>query len=108
MGTICGRYKRTFAEADTVLLDGVSLNAPYPYFWLKIDRVEAGHVVCSATGETHSLKIERSQVRGRPAERVTITMRDPVFGIVRYAALPLLSEGGVPAGKAQLQLELAP
>lgn len=103
MTTLCGSYKRTFAEADYALLDGVSMNAPYPFFWLKIDRVENGTVRCSAGGETHVLKIARSA----HGERATIAMRDPVFGTVRYAVVPLLSDGGTPVGDARPQLGFA-
>ena len=104
MSTICGRFVPTFAEADTAMLTNVSMNAPYPFFWLKIRQVLSPRLMtCAADSRVlHYLKI-RQVPRG---EEASITMEDPVFGKVCYPVLPFLSEGGTPAGRPQLEMAL--
>ncbi len=102
VSTICGRYVRTFPEADTAMLDRVSMNAPYRFFWLKIVAIEGRELVCDAYGEPYRLPIRRT-ARGQQS---LIVMADPVFGSVKYPVLPFLSEGGTGVG-ALRQLALA-
>jgi hypothetical protein len=84
MGTITGRYVPTFAEADTAMLNGVSLNAPYPFFWLKIEGVERGEIVCDGAGEKMRLPFRRT----RWGDRARVKVQDPVFGPIDVEVLP--------------------
>ncbi|WP_439539516.1 hypothetical protein [Sphingomonas sp.] len=84
------------------MLDGVSMNAPYRFLWLKIVAIEGREIVCDAYGQPYRLPIRRT-VRGQQS---LIAMADPVFGSVKYPVLPFLSEGGTGVGTL-LQLALA-
>lgn len=93
MGTVSGQYVATFAEADTAMLAGVSLNAPYPFFWLAVHRVEGNEVVCSAAGQVKRLRIVRKKGQ---RERASIVMPDPLFGPTSYGVVPF-KQFGTPA-----------
>lgn len=85
---ITGTYVDTFAEATHAMLNNVSTNAPYPFLWLKIERVEVEHIVCTARGEEHRLPY-RSTGAG---DMSSIVMQDPIFGPTRYPVVPFKGE----------------
>jgi hypothetical protein len=101
-GTVTGRYMKTFAEADMFMLDGVSLNAPYEFFWGDLIAVETNHIVCTGAGKEMRLPY-RSTGRG---DRATIVVQDPIFGPTKYEVHPFLQEGGTPVGDRQRELAL--
>lgn len=84
------------------MLDGVSMNAPYRFFWLKIVAIEGRELVCDACGDAYRLPIRRTAL----GQQSLIAMDDPVFGSVKYPVLPFLSEGGTGVGTL-LELALA-
>ena len=86
MGTISGRYVRTFAEADTGMLEGVSLNAPYPFFWLELKLIEGSQLVCVGAGEEMRLPFRHT----RRGDRALVTIQDPIFGPLEIEVLPFL------------------
>lgn len=101
MGTICGRYVATFAEADTGLLQGVSMNAPYPFFWVHLLRIEGDQLVCTGAGEEMRLPIRRRRER---QERASVTIQDPIFGPQKFDVAPMLQDGGTPIGAPQADM----
>lgn len=92
MSTLLGRYVRTFAEADMFILEDVSLNAPYPFFWGKLKRIEGRELVVDGAGDEFRLRWRAT----KHGDRATITMQDPVFGSVEYEVHPFLQFGGQP------------
>lgn len=94
MSCLVGKYVRSFAEADTGLLQGVSLNAPYDFFWVQLQRVEGDQIICTGAGKEMRLPIRR----GRTCELAKVTVEDPLFGPQQFDVAPLLSEGGTPIG----------
>lgn len=86
MSTVTGQYVRRFRDADMGMLDGVSLNAPYPFFWVYLKSVEADHIVCSGGGKEMRLPYRRT-TRGGMA---TVTIKDPIFGPLQFNVLPFL------------------
>lgn len=86
MTTVTGKYVRTFAGADMGMLDKVSLNAPYPFFWVYIQSIEGDEVVCTGGGLPLRLPFRRT-TRGDIAE---VTIQDPIFGPQKFNVLPFL------------------
>lgn len=86
MSTVLGRYVRTFAEADMGMLEGVSLNAPYDFFWVYLKAVERDFVVCTGGGKEMRLPY-RSTKRG---DRAKVTLQDPLFGPIEFEVHPFL------------------
>lgn len=86
MTTVSGKYVRSFAEADMGMLDGVSLNAPYPFFWVYIQSVEPNEIVCTGGGTPMRLRYRKTK-RGDIAE---VTIKDPIFGPLKFNVLPFL------------------
>lgn len=94
---IIGNYVRTFAEADWGMLDRVSLNAPYPFFWVRLISVEPGHILCTGAGKEMRLAYRAT----RSGDRARITMKDPLFGPQQFDVLPFKERdsGGHPEGE---------
>jgi hypothetical protein len=86
---ISGKYVDTFAEATHGMLDGVSLNAPYPFFWGKIKEVAPDHIVFIGDGEEMRLAISKRRGGG---EQSVVTIQDPLFGPQRFPVLPFKGE----------------
>ncbi|WP_374553221.1 hypothetical protein [Sphingobium yanoikuyae] len=88
MGTVSGKYVRTFHEANMGMLDNVSLNAPYPFFWVTIEQVDENHIACIGGHEKMRLPFMRT-TRGDVAR---VTMQDPIFGPLQFNVLPFLAD----------------
>ena len=86
---VVGTYCKTFSEATHAMPQGVSLNAPYRFHWLKVIRVEGQTVHCTGAGEPMSFKIRR-QRDGR--EFIDLTIQDPIFGPQLFKTLPFKGE----------------
>lgn len=89
MTSICGTYVKTFSEATHAMLQGASMNAPLPFHWVKVERVDSavGHgiLVCSGAGQEYRLPIHA----GRGSEWAgPITVKDPLFGPVKFKLAP--------------------
>lgn len=81
---IVGNYVQTFAEANMGMLEGASLNAPYPFHWVFIKTVEDDHIVC--TGGRVEMRLPfRKTPRG---DRAEVTIRDPIFGPTKFEVAP--------------------
>ena len=93
MGTISGRYVRTFAEANMGMLEGASLNAPYNFHWVYLKSIEGDNIVCTGGGKELRLPFRRTS-RG---DRARVTVQDPVFGDVEFEVHPF-AEGAAPQG----------
>lgn len=85
---LSGRYVKTFDEATHAILDGVSLNARYPFYWLKVIEIKGRELVCSVYGETHRLKFRRT----KSGDRSSIVMEDMFFGNIKFPVLPFRGE----------------
>ncbi|BAQ50374.1 hypothetical protein [Methylobacterium aquaticum] len=90
MTTICGRYVDTFAEATHGMLEGASLDAPYKFHSVKVLRVEGAELVCTGAGEEMRLPVRR---RGK-REFSEVTVRDPIFGPLKFKVAPFKDEKG--------------
>lgn len=86
---VTGNYCKTFAEATHGMPQGVSLNAPYRFHWVKIVRVEGKTVHYTGAGEEMQSKIRR-QRDGR--EFFDLTIKDPIFGPIKFKTLPFKGE----------------
>ena len=85
---ISGRYVSSFAEATHGMLEGASLNAPYKFHWVKVLRIEDGHLVCTGAREEMRLPIKRRGNR----DFAEVTVRDPLFGPVKFKVAPFKGE----------------
>lgn len=84
MGTLSGRYVKTFVEADMGMLEGVSLNAPYEFHWVYVKAVDGSHIVCTGAGREMRLPFRRT----RRGDRARVTVEDPIFGPVDFEVHP--------------------
>jgi hypothetical protein len=84
------------------MLDGVSLNAPYDFFWVHLKRIEGTHLVCDGAGKEMRLPFKRT-ARG---DRATVLVEDPLFGPQRFEVHPFLEKEASPVGPQQPELGL--
>ncbi len=84
MTTIIGNYVKKFADADMGMLEGASLNAPYKFHWVYIQRIDGRELVVQAGGEEMRLPW-RATARG---DRAKVTVRDPIFGPIEFQVHP--------------------
>ena len=90
---ISGNYCKSFQEATHAMLDGVSLNAPYKFHWLKVVRVEGNTVHCTGAGEPMQFRIKRKRGKGGPLPNyIDVTVADPIFGSLLFRAYPFKGE----------------
>lgn len=93
---ISGNYCDTFAEATHGMPDGISLNAPYKFHWVKVVRVEGETLHCTGGGEPFALPIKKlrhgTRDNWRKREYVEITIPDPIFGPQKFKVLPFKGE----------------
>lgn len=87
---VTGQYCKTFEEATHGMPQGVSLNAPYRFHWVKVVKVEQGLLHCTGAGEPIQLKIKREKRGGR--EYVILPIKDPIFGEQTFKTLPFKGE----------------
>lgn len=81
---IAGRYVKTFNEATHAILAGANLNARYDWYWFKIDKVEGRTITGMAAGKPITVKFRRM----RGGDRGTVTVRDMIFGDLRFPIVP--------------------
>ena len=93
---IIGNYVSSYEGADMGMLDGASLNAPYPFHWVYLKAVEADELVCVGAGNEMRLPIRRHR-RGRRAQ---VPVNDPIFGPTLFIVEPFLQRDGRPIGGA--------
>lgn len=79
---VIGQYCKSFSDATHAMPQGVSLNAPYRFHWLKVVKVEGGEVHCTGAGEAMQFKIRRERNSGR--EFFDLTIKDPIFGPLQF------------------------
>lgn len=94
MTTITGRYVNRFAEANMGMLDGVSLNAPYEFFWVYLKAIDSRHIVCTGAGKEMRLPF----TRGKLVDKAKVTINDPIFGPIEFTVSPFLRDGEPPIG----------
>jgi len=83
---VIGNYCDTFAQATHAMPQGMSLNAPYKFHWLKVVRVEGQTLHCTGAGQPMQFKIVRN--RTLKCESVELTINDPIFGPRKFLTLP--------------------
>jgi hypothetical protein len=88
MGVLSGHSVATFAEATHGLLEGASLNAPYPFHWVEVQRVEGRTLVCTGGGKPMRLPFRKTPL----GERASVTIQDPFFGPQRFPVRPFKRE----------------
>lgn len=87
-GLIVGNYVKKFADATHGMLVGLNLNGRYPFFFVRIVRVDGRTLVCTANGVEHRLKIGCSALYR--SERCTIENQDgyKLFPPQKFVVLP--------------------
>lgn len=88
---VIGQYCETFAQATHGMPQGVSLNAPYRFHWIKVVRVEGKILHATGAGEPMEFTIRRER-RGLKSEFVDLTIQDPIFGPLRFRTYPFNGE----------------
>ena len=88
MTTVSGRYCDTWADATHGMPNGVSLNAPYKFHWVNVDRVDGETLHCSGAGEKMALPIKKKGNR----QYVVLTIKDPIFGPLKFETYPFKAE----------------
>lgn len=86
---VSGRYVKTFAEADMGMLDNISLNAPYKFFWVYLKEVGKDHIICTGGGEEMRLDFRRT----RKGDVASVVIQDPLFGPQKFDVLPFKQSG---------------
>ena len=81
---ICGKYVKTFAEADMGMLNGASTNAPYEFHWVYLKAVEKDHIVCMAGRSELRLPYRKTSA----GDRAEVTVKDPIFGPIKFPVHP--------------------
>lgn len=82
---VTGRYCDKFSDATHGMPQGVSLNAPYRFHWVKVVRVEGNTLHCTGAGQPIEMVIRREK-RGR--EFVDLKIQDPIFGLLSFKTYP--------------------
>ncbi len=89
---IIGSYCQSFKDATHAMPQGISLNAPYKFHWLKVEKVCGSDVYCMGGGEPMRFEI-RKEGRGRSRiDFFLITMKDALSGPRQFKAYPFRSE----------------
>jgi hypothetical protein len=83
---ISGNYVKKFSDANFAMLDGVSLNAPYKFHWLKVIHSDGKQLTCTGGDEKMVLMIRKD--RKQRSEYVKVTVQDPYFGPLPFKAYP--------------------
>jgi hypothetical protein len=100
MSTICGKYTKSFRDANTVVLNDISLDSDPDFFWLKIVTANKSSVTCEAVSSRTRQKVtlkKRISVDESGQEYVTISVVDTYCQIfrhgepMRYKALPFIN-----------------
>lgn len=81
---ISGRYVKTFDEATHAMLDGANLNARYDWYWFKIDKIGGRTIFGVAGGTPITVKFRRT----KNGDRGTVTVRDMIFGDLKFPIVP--------------------
>lgn len=81
---ISGRYVKTFDAATHAMLDGANLNARYAWYWFKIDKIVGRTIFGVAAGSPITVKFRRTQ----SGDRGTVTVRDMIFGDLKFPIVP--------------------
>lgn len=86
---VIGNYCKTFSDATHGMPQGVSLNAPYRFHWIKVVRVEGNTLHATGAREPMEFKIKRER-NGR--EFIDLTIQDPIFGPQLFKTYPFKGE----------------
>lgn len=86
---VVGNYCDKFSEATHGMPQGVSLNAPYRFHWIKVVRVEGKTLHATGAREPMEFEIKRER-NGR--EFVDLTIQDPLFGPQMFKTYPFKGE----------------
>lgn len=87
---IVGNYCNKFSDATHGMPQGVCLNAPYRFHWIKVVSVEGDTLHATGAGTPMQFKIRR-QRDGR--EFVDLTIQDPFFGPQMFKTYPFKDDG---------------
>lgn len=86
---IIGNYCERWEDATHGMPDGMSMNAPYKFHWIKVVRVEGKTLHATGAREPMEFKIRRER-SGR--EFVDLTIKDPIFGPLLFRTYPFKGE----------------
>ncbi|MGD9670302.1 MAG: hypothetical protein AB7U75_14890 [Hyphomicrobiaceae bacterium] len=83
---IVGNYVKKFSDANYAMPEGMSMNAPYKFHWLRVESSDGRSATCYGGDEKMVLLIRKD--KKKRMEYVKMTVQDPIFGPQNFKAYP--------------------
>lgn len=58
---VSGNYRKTFADANMAMVNGIPMDSDYPHFWFDVVRVDARAVTVRNRAEEMTFPIEKGK-----------------------------------------------